>query len=286
MYSDSEEKIGVSISAERNKFFLATKTTAQKASLFWENLETSLRLLKTDYIDIYQFHNPGFVPRPGDESGLYDAALKAREQGKIRFIGITNHAIPIAREAAESGLYDTVQFPFSYLSNDDEIALTKLCAEKNVGFIAMKALAGGLIADIASARAYLNTFPNVVPIFGIQKQAELDQLFDAEQTDGKLTKEQQAKIAKDRAEISGEFCRSCGYCMPCPQGILIHNCARMGLMLRRSPSKNWLTPEWQAEMAKIDTCIHCNNCKSKCPYHLDTPALLEKNRKDYLTFLK
>ncbi|GHV93653.1 hypothetical protein AGMMS50268_41560 [Spirochaetia bacterium] len=133
-YSDSEEKIGAALSGgsfagssgRRDKFILATKTGSKDAETFWKHLETSLSTLKTDYIDVYQFHNPGFVPRPGDSSGLYDAILKAKEQGKIRFIGISNHRLPIAKEAVESGLYDTLQFPFCYLSDDQEIALTKL----------------------------------------------------------------------------------------------------------------------------------------------------------------
>jgi predicted aldo/keto reductase-like oxidoreductase len=284
-YSDSEEKIGAALSGRRDQFILATKTPAKKAEDFWKDLETSLGKLKTDHIDIYQFHNPAACPRPGDGTGLYEAMLEARARGKIRFIGITNHRLPVAREAVESGLYDTLQFPFCYLSDEQEIALTRLCAEKNVGFIAMKALSGGLITDIGAARNWLAQYQNVVPIWGIQRESELDALFEAMNRETGLTGAQRKRIEADRAELSGTFCRGCGYCMPCPAGIIIHTCARISLMIRRAPSARLLSEEWQKEMAKIKNCLHCGNCVSRCPYGLDTPALLEKNYADYQALL-
>lgn len=137
-YTDSEEKIGYALSDRRDAFYLATKTAATTAEGFWSDLETSLRNLKTDYIDIYQFHNPAFCPKPGDGSGLYEAMLEARRQGKIRFISITNHRMTLAHEAIRSGLYDTLQFPFCYLATDKDIAVAEACREAGMGFIAMK----------------------------------------------------------------------------------------------------------------------------------------------------
>jgi predicted aldo/keto reductase-like oxidoreductase len=284
-YTDSEEKIGVALSSRRQEFVLATKTPSKTAEGFWQDLETSLRTLKTDYIDVYQFHNPGFVPRPGDSSGLYDAMLKAREEGKIRFTGITNHRLPLAREAVESGLYDVLQFPFCYLSVDKEIELAELCREKNVGFVAMKALSGGLLTDIGACRGWLAQFPQVVPIWGIQRESELDSLFAVMDRGTELGAEEKELIERDRRELSGNFCRGCGYCMPCPAGIIIHTCARMSLMIRRAPSARLLGEDWRKEMAKIDDCKRCNHCLSHCPYGLDTPALLAKNWEDYKTLL-
>jgi aryl-alcohol dehydrogenase-like predicted oxidoreductase len=162
MYTDSEEKIGASFSYTRAKIIISTKTGAQTAEGFWKDLEQSLRNLQTDYIDIYQFHNPAFCPKPGDESGLYDAMLEAKKQGKIRFIGITNHRLSIAQEATESELYDTLQFPFSYLAGDADLKIVNSCREKNMGFIAMKALSGGLITNSSMAYAYLSQFDHVV----------------------------------------------------------------------------------------------------------------------------
>jgi predicted aldo/keto reductase-like oxidoreductase len=284
-YTDSEEKIGAALSDRRGSFVLATKSPSKTVEGFWKDLETSLRTLKTDYIDIYQFHNPDTVPRPGDSGGLYDAMLKAREQGKIRHIGITNHRLTVAREAVESGLYDTLQFPLCYLSDGQELALVDLCRQKNVGFIAMKALSGGLLTNIGACRGWLARFPQVVPIWGIQRESELDSLFAVMDRGAELSAEEEALIAGDRRELSGTFCRGCGYCMPCPVGIIIHTCARMSLMIRRAPSARLLGESWRKEMAKIGDCLHCGHCAAHCPYGLDTPALLAKNWEDYRTLL-
>jgi len=285
-YSDSEEKIGTALSSRRGEFFIATKSHAKNGEGLKKDLETSLEKLKTSYIDIYQFHNPGLVPRPGDENGLYEAALEAKAQGKIRFIGVSYHKLPLAKEAAESALYDTIQFPFSYLSTEEEIGLTRLCAEKNVGFIAMKALSGGLITDIFTAHAWMAQHTNVVPIWGIQRENELDELLEATWRQGGLTAEQQERIEKDRRELSGEFCRGCGYCLPCPAEIPINMAARLSLLLCRSPVARFLTPEYQSVMDRIENCTGCGHCKSHCPYGLDTPALLKKNLAWYREFLK
>lgn len=284
-YTDSEEKVGAAFSYIRDKIIISTKTTAQNADDFWKDLETSLSLLQTDYIDIYQFHNPSFCPKPEDGTGLYEAALKAKEQGKIRHIGITNHRLAVAKEAIVSGLYETMQFPFCYLATEQDLEIVDLCKKGNMGFIAMKALSGGLITDSALAYAYLSQFDHVVPIWGVQRERELDEFLSYQEQPPVLTEEMKARIAADKIELAGEFCRGCGYCMPCPAGIEINNCARMSLMLRRAPQQEFLTPEWQEKMKKIEGCLSCGKCKSKCPYELDTPELLKKNYEDYQTFL-
>lgn len=280
-YTDSEEKLGEVFDGMRERICLATKTGAQTAEGFWADLHTSLGNLRTDYIDLYQFHNPSFCPKPGDGSGLYEAMLEAREKGMIRHIGITNHRLAVAEEAIASGLYETLQFPFCYLSGEKELALVERCREKEMGFIAMKALSGGLITDARAAYAFLAQYDNVLPIWGIQREKELDDFVSFIADPPTMTAETAALIARDREELQGEFCRGCGYCMPCPAGIEINNCARMSLLLRRSPSELQLTREVQEKMKKIENCLHCNQCKSKCPYELDTPALLEKNYEDY-----
>lgn len=285
MYTDSEYKVGLAFEGMRDKVYIATKTGAQNAENFWQDLETSLENLKTDYIDLYQFHNPAFCPKPGDESGLYDAALKAKEQGKIRHIGITNHRLAVAHEAIDSGLYETLQFPFCYLATDKDIELVDKCRKADMGFIAMKALSGGLITNSSAAYAYLAQYDNVLPIWGIQREQELDEFLSYMDNPPTMTEELAEVIRKDREELLGEFCRGCGYCMPCPVGIEINNCARMSLLLRRSPSAGHLSPEGQEKMMKIEDCLHCNQCKSRCPYGLDTPALLQKNLEDYKNVL-
>lgn len=284
-YTDSEEKVGEAFAGMREKVYIATKTGASNAEDFWKDLETSLHNLQTDYIDIYQFHNPAFCPRPGDGTGLYEAMLEARAQGKVRHIGITNHRLNVAMEAVESGLYETLQFPFCYLATEKDIELVNRTAEKGMGFIAMKALSGGLITNSAAAYAYLARFDNVLPIWGVQRESELDAFLSYIQHPPVMNEELEAVIAHDRQELSGNFCRGCGYCMPCPVGIEINNMARMSLLIRRSPSQAQLTPQVQEKMHKIKECLHCGKCRSKCPYGLDTPTLLEKNYQDYLEIL-
>ena len=280
-YTDSEEKIGYALSDVRNHIFITTKTAAKNAEGFWKDLETSLSLLKTDHVDVYQFHNPSVCPKPGDGSGLYEAMEKAKEQGKIRFIGITNHSLAVANEAIESGLYDTLQFPFCYLCSDKDIALVESCKAHNMGFIAMKALSGGLITNSVAAYAFEDQYDNVLPIWGVQREHELDEFLGYIENPPVMTDEIRALIENDRKQLYGSFCRACGYCMPCPVGIEINTCARMSLLLRRSPSASHLSPEGQAKMMKIKDCLHCNSCMSKCPYGLNTPELLARNLKDY-----
>ena len=286
-YSDSEEKLGEAFHYVREKIVISTKTAAKTAEAFWKDLDESLKKLKTDYIDIYQFHTPDFCPRPGDESGLYDAMLEAKAQGKIRHIGITNHKITVANEAVASGLYETMQFPFSYLASKKELKLVADCKEADMGFIAMKGLSGGLISNSSCAYAFMNQpqFAHVAPIWGMQREQELDEFLAHGECPPVLDEELQAIIEHDVKQLSGDFCRGCGYCMPCPAGIEINNCARMSLMLRRAPQAGWLSKEWQEKMAKIENCLHCNACMKKCPYELNTPELLAKNYEDYKTFL-
>ena len=201
-YSDSEEKMGLALSDVRENIIIATKTPSTTVEGFWQDLETSLRLLKTDYIDVYQFHNPAFCPKPGDGTGLYEAM----------------------EEAAASGLYDTLQFPFCYLATERDIALVNLCKENHVGFISMKGLSGGLITNSAAAYAWQAEFDNALPIWGVQRESELDEFISYIDNPPTMDGELKAVIEKDRKELIGNFCRACGYCMPCPAGIVINQC--------------------------------------------------------------
>ena len=284
-YTDSEHKLGLAFEGMREKIFIASKTGSTTPEGFWKDLETTLGNLKTDYLDLYQFHNPDFCPKPGDGSGMYELMCESKAQGKIRLIGIKIHRLFVATEAVESGLYETLQFPFSYLASQEDIDLVKKCGEAGMGFIAMKGLSGGLINNSAAAYAFMAQYENVLPIWGIQREAELEEFLSYIETPPTMTPEISAVIEKDRKELQGEFCRGCGYCMPCPAGIEINACARMSLMIRRAPSAAQLTPEMQKKMMQIEHCLHCGKCISKCPYHLDTPPLLQKNLKDYKEIL-
>lgn len=280
-YSDSEEKLGRAFGGAWDGIFVATKTMARTPEGVRADLEASLRALKTDCIDVYQFHCAPQCWRPGDGSGMVEELLKAKAEGKIRHIGVTAHLAWVAEECVESGVYETLQFPFSHLATEREIELVERCAKVGVGFVAMKGMAGGLIRRSDVAMAWMRCFPNVVPIWGIQREEELDEWLRYMDEPPEMTRERAEVAERDLKELSGSFCRGCGYCMPCPQGIKINNCARTSLLLRRAPSKAWLTPEWQAEMAKIERCTGCGRCAKRCPYGLDTPGLLKANWEDY-----
>lgn len=271
-YTDSEEKIGYALSDVRDKIIIATKSGVTNLNFIRENLDKSLRRMKTDYIDIYQLHNPAKLP----SDDVYEFLLRAKEAGKVRHIGITNHRPGIAREAVESGLFETLQFPFSLLSGEKEEEIVRLCAEKDVGFIAMKAISGGLISNARAAFTFLDQFPNVVPIYGVQRMEELEEWLALENNPPKYTDEIRADIEKQRAELGADFCRGCGYCMPCPAGIEIWTAARMSLLIGRAPYEDYLSDTWRDKMNLIENCIGCGNCTSHCPYGLDTPSLLKR----------
>lgn len=285
-YSDSEEKIGLALSDVRKNIFIATKTMAQNTEDMKKQLETSLKTLKTDYIDIYQFHCASHCISPEDKSGMYELMEEFKRQGLIRHIGITAHKIGVGEESISSGLYETLQFPFSYLSSERELRLAEKCKAHNMGFIAMKGLGGGIITDSRAAYAFMGQYDNVLPIWGIQREKELDEWLSYMNNTPEMTEEIQKLIHSDREELSGSFCRGCGYCMPCPAGIQINNCARMSLMLRRAPSESWLSETWQNNMKQIENCLNCGQCRSKCPYELDAPKLLKENYEDYKRVLK
>ena len=284
-YTDSEEKVGIAFEGMRDKIVLASKTQARTVEQFWEDLETSLKLLKTDYLDLYQLHCVPQCYRPGDGTGLYEAMLEAKEQGKIRHIGITAHKIGVAEEIVASGLYETLQFPFSYLASDRDIALVESCKAAGMGFIAMKGLAGGLITNSAAAYAAIAEAETVLPIWGVQRESELDEFISYIDNPPVMTPELRAVIEADRKELSGDFCRGCGYCMPCTVGIDISTAARMIQLIRRAPTAPWLSEAQQANMRRIEDCVDCGKCVSRCPYGLETPKLLRKSYEDYKKIL-
>ncbi|MGN1068778.1 MAG: aldo/keto reductase [Candidatus Fimadaptatus sp.] len=280
-YSDSEEKIGNALSDVRHDIVITSKSPANNGADYMNDLETSLRMLKTDYIDVYQFHNKQFTIAPGGADGLYDAALKAKQQGKIRFIGLTQHSLEYANEAVDSGNFDTLQFPFSYLASDEDVKLVDKCLASGMGFIAMKALSGGLLTNARAIHAFMRAHPGVVPIYGIQRQEELDEFLAADREGVTLDDELRAVIEKDRRELIGSFCRGCGYCMPCPVGIPLNNASRLIQLLTRSPIKGWMTPEFKEQMDRVENCTHCGVCATRCPYHLKPYELIPESLKFY-----
>lgn len=284
-YSDSEEKLGLALGDVRPHITLASKTMAVDAKTARVHLETSLRNLRTDYLDILQLHNPKTLPDPNDADSAYAALRQAQRQGLVRFIGITNHRADLARQAIASGLFDTLQFPLSYISSAQDLDLIAQCRAHDVGMIAMKALCGGLITNIPAAFAFFRQFDNVVPIWGIQHEHELDQFLALEQNPPVLTAELRQVMEADRRDLAGSFCRGCGYCLPCPAEIPIPMAARMSFLLRRAPYQQFIAPDWQARMERIASCTGCRSCAKKCPYGLDTPQLLQTMLRDYREFV-
>lgn len=283
-YTDSEIKIGMAFSGVRDKVVLATKSGCVEPDKILSELETSLSNLKTDYIDIYQFHNPKSLQEVTAAGGVYEVIKKARDQGKIRFIGFTNHRLPVAIDALHSGLFDTIQFPFNQLSSEGEIAFAGECKKLDIGFIAMKALSGGLITNAATSCAFIRQFDNVVPIWGIQHEWELDEILSFELNPPVLDEAMWALINKDKAELSGSFCRGCGYCLPCPAEIPIPTAARISLLLNRTVYEQFLKDDFKKQMEQINNCIDCGHCKTHCPYELDTPQLLKNMLRAYEIF--
>lgn len=283
-YTDSEEKIGEALSDVRHNIVISTKSGGGDKKTVQSHIEESLRRLKTDYIDLFQFHNPAQLPDINDPDGSFAAALEAKQKGYVRHIGITNHRLKVALAAVDSGNFETMQFPFCYLSSGKDVDLVNRCKAADMGFIAMKGLSGGMLNNAAACYAFMQGYDNVVPIWGVQHEWELDQWLELTEENQQLTPALQAVIDHDRKELAHNFCRSCGYCLPCSAGIDIPQAARMAMLLRRSPYQPYMTDEWYAKMHKIEDCIHCDVCKSRCPYELDTPELLQAMLKDYDAF--
>jgi predicted aldo/keto reductase-like oxidoreductase len=284
MYTDSEEKIGYALSDVRHNIIIATKSTAKDKKTLFQHIETSLKNLNTDYIDILQLHNPKEIPNPEDPESLYSGLLEAKQKGMICFIGFTNHNIKTAIQAAISNRYDTIQFPLNSLSANEDLKLIDECREREIGVIAMKALSGGLITNASTTFAFLRQFNNVVPIWGIQKMSELEEFIALEKNSPVLDEAMWKVIQKDRSELAGNFCRGCGYCMPCPAGIEIPTQARISLLLGRAPYQPFLADSFREKMNLINQCIECGHCKNNCPYELDTPNLLKRELKKYDEF--
>lgn len=285
-YTDSEEKIGLALHDVRAHIVISTKSAAGDKQTAMRHIETSLRRLRTDYIDLFQFHNPSTLPQIDDENGAFAAALEAQKKGYIRHIGITNHRRSVALQAIESGNFATLQFPFCYLSSQEDLALASRCKQADMGFIAMKGLSGGMITNARASHAFMAAYENVVPIWGIQYAWELDEWLALAEENPSLDDALSRAIEKDKRELAGNFCRSCGYCLPCSVGIDIPQAARMAMLLRRSPYQPYMSDEWYAKMHQIEQCTNCFACKSRCPYELDIPVLLRMMLKDYDAFYK
>lgn len=282
-YTDSEHKMGIALHHVRENIIISTKSEGRDRQTVLSHIQNSLKELQTDYIDLFQLHQVPVMPDFDDPDGAYAGALEAKERGWIRHIGVTAHKIDLAFDLINSGKFETMQFPFSYISGKRELEMVALCQEKDMGFIAMKGLAGGMLSNARACHAFMKDYP-VVPIWGIQTMEQLQEWLDLAQENPGLDDALRTLIAKDRGELSQGFCRGCGYCLPCPENIEINNAARMDMLLRRSPWQPYMSDSWYNKMHLIDNCRHCGECASRCPYELDIPHILEYMLKDYDQF--
>ncbi len=280
-YTDSEEKLGIAFKGIRDKVIISTKTAATDKKGALAHIELSLKRMQTDYIDLIQFHNPALIPDINDPDGAFAAALEAKKKGYVRHIGITNHRGDVALKAIRTGNFETLQFPFSHLASQSDIDIVNECAALDVGFIVMKGLSGGMLTNARACYAFMQNYPNVVPIWGIQRQCELDEWIALTAENPRIDDEIRAVIEADRKDLVGNFCRGCGYCLPCPADINIPMAARIKELLRRSPTENLITDEYANSMNRINNCINCGACKNRCPYELNTPELLKSMLNSY-----
>jgi predicted aldo/keto reductase-like oxidoreductase len=283
-YKDSEERIGKAIAGRREQVILATKTGWDKATAV-KRLERSLKRLNTDYIDLWQFLNVNTfedyerVLGPG---GGMEAAREALETGKIRHIGITSHSPDVAQSAITSGLFETVMFPFNFVADEAASTLVPLAKKHDVGFLAMKPFAGSMLNDANLAIKYLLQFDNVVPVPGIEKVEEIEEIVDIVNGSWELTPQQQQEIEGIHARLSTRFCRECGYCMPCPQGVVLIPLINMQKWGKLFP-RDWvlsLRPVTDG-VKSWKNCDQCGECEEKCPYHLPIRELIVENIKFY-----
>lgn len=276
-YTVSEEYLGYALEGIRDKFVLATKGRGLTKAAMAVDIETSLRNLRTDYIDLYQFHNPSMaeldtILAPG---GAMEAMQEAVSAGKVRHIGITTHSVDVFRRALELDWVETIMFPYNIVESQGEDLIAK-CREKNIGFICMKPLAGGAIEDGTLALRYIASNPNVsVIIPGMADPKELDENIAAAADTTPLTETEQQKIAAVRKQLGTQFCRRCNYCAPCTVGIPIPNVFLMEGYLSRYGLEGWARSRYDTLGHFASECIGCGKCEPRCPYHLPIRQMLK-----------
>lgn len=282
VYEDSEDKIGAAFpGAERHQVIIASKAMCDTYEETMRQLETSLRRLGTDYIDLYQWHNPEDLEDFQNRRGPYQAMQDAQKAGKVRHIGLSNHNLARARAAVDTGAFATLQFPLSVLSSSEEIEFSRYCHGRDLGVIAMKAMCGGMLPDGRIPFIFLNQHRHIVPIWGMEKESELEQFLQLAANPEPFTPFMHEEMEALRLELGDEYCRGCGYCMPCPQDIAVSMLMRIDSWIKRNPPGSQFTEERRGQVARIDECTECRACEQRCPYHLDIPAVLKEQKENY-----
>jgi len=280
-YTTSEERIGKALEDVRENVVLATKSHQRTAEGIKGELEISLKNLRTDYIDVYQLHNVqteeqwSQVRAPG---GALEVVEEAKEQGKVNHVSFTSHNPDLAVKMIETGLFETVMIPYNYLTTKPAETLLPTCKKLNVGTIIMKPFGGGAFSNANTALKYVLSNPDcdlVIP--GMMSVAEVDENYEVWMGDHTLTVEERKLIARDKERLGDQFCRSCNYCQPCPQGIPISTILRTeSQVLRRMGWSDRRVEAVKDAKMKLETCIHCGECERRCPYGLPIQELLPK----------
>jgi predicted aldo/keto reductase-like oxidoreductase len=284
-YRDSEQKIGGAFAGLRQRVFLASKTLQRDGAGVREHLERSLQMLRTDYLDLYQLHQIAqdrdwdAVMAPG---GALEEAWRARAGGKIRYLGVTSHSLPMAIKLARTGLFDTIQFPFNFIEEAAGHELLPIVRQLEMGFIVMKPFGGGAIDNAAVAFKFLRQHPGILPIPGFESTAQIDEVLSLYAAPNQVTESDRAVMDRYRDELGKRFCRRCEYCQPCPQGVMIT--PAMGYPIVAARMSAAVAPEFsKVPMASVPLCNECGVCIDRCPYELPVPQILKAN---YELFLK
>lgn len=283
-YTTSEERIGRAIAGRREEVVIATKTGARDRATAEEHLALSLKRLNTDYIDLWQFHSVSTfeayeqVLGPG---GAMEAAQAALQAGKIRHIGFSSHSMDVALKLVPSGHFETIQFPFNFVTHEPAQALLPLAREHDVGFIAMKPLAGGLLEDANLAIKYLLQFEDVVPDPGIEKIEEIEEIVGILEGPWELTSREWEALKRIRARLGTRFCRRCGYCQPCPQEVQIPLLLNLRSFWKRMPAERFFVGGIAEAVEKARGCVQCGECEEKCPYQLPIREMIVENVEFY-----
>ena len=278
-YRDSEAKMGLAFHGKRDKVVLATKTIRRDATSATEHIENSLRMLRTDYIDLYQLHQIAHEPEwqavtaPG---GALDAVLKAKQAGKVRHIGVTSHNLAMAIKLVGTKLFSTIQFPFNFIESDAATELFPLAQKLGMGILVMKPFAGGVIDNSDIVFKFLRTYPYAIPIPGFDSERVVDDVVAHYSRPNNVAEQDLALMDKYRKALGKVFCRRCEYCQPCPKEVKIT--AAMGypiLVSRMGP--NVAMDFSRIPMESIAKCEECGKCVERCPYDLPIPEMLKRN---------
>ena len=276
-YTVSEEYLGFALEGVRDKFILATKSMARTKEAMSADVETSLKNLRTNYIDLYQIHNPNEsdLEKVMAEGGALEALLQAKAEGKIGHIGITLHSADLFKKALDLPWVETIMFPYNIVETQGE-ELIKKCGEKNIGFIAMKPLAGGAIDSAKTAIRFILNNENVtVVIPGMADQKEISQNVSAVLDSSPLTKEETEEISKIKNELGTNFCRRCNYCAPCTAGINISGVFLFEGYYTRYNLKEWALNRYSQMQKTAVDCVDCGVCETRCPYNLPIREMLK-----------